>query len=523
MPSKRHATRSQEEERKARNALASRKHYHKRKTEERLAKSKEKSANLKRSKRIDEDRRAHLIERARSLKRESIAGRKHINDLKSEVSELKAQYALLADAPEVDATQAAEAIAAYQRARKNAKQFQKLTNESPADFDELWHMVAPKVADLNYRGESRDRSASTRQQLPDEVQLFICLLFLRQYPTYALLSFALGGLSALSLHHYIFRVLVALSKVDVLAISWPTDAEMAEHVKKPQAWPYADKKDIVCATDGTEIRVGRPVKGAIKNTHYSAKKRQYALNVLLIVLLSGVIIYCSPPTDTMNDQAFFNKLGLRARFEGKPWGLIADSGFTLNTAKQIKQGTTIIGVTPHKQPRGRKKAKKTAEKQARADRKVLDTTDKLQELKGKVKRRRKKAEPNLVSEELLEAGVALAPKVQVPSLTDTQKRQNVELSRMRVVVENTNARLKIYKVLGSKLRHYKVGSKNEKKTGITPALIVQVVAGLTNMHIKKRPCRSIDWVPEKVTTSDLRSAEGSVCDSESESDLEFNE
>ena len=39
-------------------------------------------------------------------------------------------------------------------------------------------------------------------------------------------------------------------------------------------------------------------------------------------------------------------------------------------------------------------------------------------------------------------------------LTDLQKRENVELSKTRVIVENTNRRLKMYKILGSKLRHY---------------------------------------------------------------------
>lgn len=82
---------------------------------------------------------------------------------------------------------------------------------------------------------------------------------------------------------------------------------------------------------------------------------------------------------------------------------------------------------------------------------------------------------------------------------------------MRVVVENTNARLKIYRVLGTKLRHYRPGAEKQDKC-ITPMLIVCVVAGLTNRHLRVSPCRSIDWVPEKVVPDDLQSAEGSECD-----------
>jgi hypothetical protein len=94
---------------------------------------------------------------------------------------------------------------------------------------------------------------------------------------------------------------------------------MAEHMKKPANWPYPDKANIVAATDGTEIKVARPTKNAIGNKHYSAKKKQYALNVLLVVMLSGVIIFCSPPFPKMNDQSLFNEFDIRQRFIGKPW------------------------------------------------------------------------------------------------------------------------------------------------------------------------------------------------------------
>lgn len=112
---------------------------------------------------------------------------------------------------------------------------------------------------------------------------------------------------------------MALSELDELAIKWPTDNKMKEHVKKPPNWPYPNKRNLVAAIDGTEIRVPRLSKYTIGNAHYSAKKRQYALNVLLVVLLSGVIIYCSPPTAKMNDQGLFNECGIRERFIGKPW------------------------------------------------------------------------------------------------------------------------------------------------------------------------------------------------------------
>lgn len=461
--------------------------------------------------------------RVRQLNMEVRAAKKRCERVSQEVDELLQKYVLAPEEPTTDDASAKAAEEAFERAYSNCDTLKLLTNETPGEFDELWQLVQEPLSKINYRGEKRQRSAGQRQLLPDRVQVFITLLFLRQYPTYALLSFAVGGLSRLSLHHYIFRVLTALSGLAQLEISWPTDAQMAEHMKKPANWPYPDKANIVAATDGTEIRVARPSKYAIGNKHYSAKKKQYALNVLLVVLLSGIIIFCSPPLPKMNDQSLFNEFKIRQRFISKPWGLIADSGFTLNSAAAQESDGNIIGITPIKQPRGRKKAKKAATKQAKAEAKAVKRTDKLLEQKGKKKKKRSKSEPKLIEEELIEVGVAPAPPVAIPSLSTSQKTHNIELSRMRVVVENTNARLKIYKVIGSKLRHYRPGGKHKAEKAITPSLIMQVVAGLTNRHIKKTPCRSMDWVPEKVTQDDLESLEGSTWGDEYSDQFESDE
>jgi len=491
--------------------------------EKKAAKAQARAEIQPKASKIDRDRQEHRKVRLKKLKREVKAGRRRVTILEREKDNLIRKYVLKAEEPEVDGAQAKAAEQAFERAYRDPGVLQRLTHETPEEFDELWQLVKEPLAKINYRGEKRQRSAGQRQLLPDRVQLFITLLFLRQYPTYALLSFTLGGLSHLSLHHYIFRVLTALSGLDALQISWPTDAEMAKHMKKPANWPYPDKANVVASTDGTEIKVARPTKYAIGNKHYSAKKKQYALNVLLVVLLNGIIIYCSNPLPKMNDQAMFNESDIRQRFIGKPWGLIADSGFTLNSATAQEKEGKIIGMTPIKQPRGRKKAKKALGKQEKAAARAQKKTDDVLKEKGKEKRKRSKTEPNLVSEEVLDAGVAHEPKMAVPSLTDSQKMQNVELSRMRVIVENTNARLKIYKVIGSKLRHYRPGAKSKDEKGITPALIMKIVAGLTNCHIKKSPCRSMDWVPEKVTEDDLESLEGSVWGDESSDEFESDE
>jgi len=397
----------------------------------------------------------------RTAKRLRVANR----ELEERVAELEKYKLRYKDEPPVTDEDAHNVKLSYEFARKHPARFEVLTGESLETFDELYELLAAPLAARNYKGEVRQRRAKCEPRVSDKLQLYITLLFLRQYPTYAVLLLALRGLDELTLHHYIHRVLRALESVEQLQIKWPSEDEFNELLKKQANWPFAHLRKVVCAIDGTEIRVGRPARNAIKNKHYSAKKKQYALNVLIVVRLDGVIIYCSNPEAKMNDQALWLATNLRARFVGKPYGIVADGGFTLNYQDKKKSGEDIIAFTPYKRPR------------------------------------RTKANP--------ERG----------RLSDEQKRRNAELSKTRVAVENTNRRLKMYKILGTKLRHYWPGKELNEDKGISPPLIMRVVAGLTNRSILRSPIRSMGWVPEKVTEDDLRSLEGS--DDESDADDVF--
>ena len=395
----------------------------------------------------------------------SAKGRRQIeeNRRRCEEQEEKEKYELqFEEEPDVIDEDVLNVRLAYEFARRYPVRFENATGETPESFDALFQVLEGPLSQRTYKGGLRQRAAPRPPRVSDQHQLFICLLFLRQYPTYNLLILFLRGLEELTLHHYIFRVLVALESLAELQIKWPSDAEFNELLKKQQSWPFPWLCKVVCAIDGTEIRVGRPSTNAMKNPHYSAKKKQYALNVLVVVRLDGVIIYCSDPTAKMNDQGLFKASGLRSRFIGKPYGICADGGFTLNYVDE-PEATKIIGVTPHKRPRASKK-------------------------KGVARGR----------------------------LSDEQKRCNAELSKTRVVVENTNRRLKNYKVIGAKLRHYRAGGSGVIKSGITPALIMRVVAGLTNRSIERLPLRKIDWQPQLVRDEDLLSCEGSDGEEECE-------
>jgi len=75
------------------------------------------------------------------------------------------------------------------------------------------------------------------------------------------------------------------------------------------------------------------------------------------------------------------------------------------------------------------------------------------------------------------------------SLTPEQKKYNKHLSQMRVVVENTIARVKQWKIMKGVFRHFRNG-----KGKLDINHILTIVMALTNLQIKIHPIRSSQWV-----------------------------
>jgi hypothetical protein len=413
----------------------------------------------RRSKKIDEETAANLEARLGKLKAQAAHLGKRITELQERELENEVDPSLKAEEPELADDAVHLLDAQYARLRTHTTHFERATGETPASFDKLYELLLPELRRRNYRGEIYKHTLPQQQRLPNHLQLYLCLLWLRRYPTYLDLFIAVG-VDQLSLHHYLHRVLRALESLEQLKIKWPTEEEFKEELKKQARSPFPWLHKVVCVVDGTEIKVGRPAKGALKNAHYSAKKKQYALNVLVITRLDGTIVFCSDPRPIMNDQGFWNELGLRDLFVGKDYGIGGDGGFTFNYKQKKRSVDDIISATPNKRPRRTKK----------------------NPTKGK--------------------------------LTAIQKRQNTELSRTRVIIENTNRRLKMYKIVGSKFRHYHAGAKVQSGKGITPALVMKVVAGLTNRYLKRHPLRDEGWQPRDVFDPDELSVAGSDCDDE---------
>lgn len=126
-------------------------------------KQKEKAAAMAKNRatvsKIDREKALDQELRMKKLSAEVIGVRERNKELRSERDGLLAKYVLGPDEPSTDDATAKAAEAALERALKGPGVMQRLTNETPEEFEELWALVQESLAKINYRGEVRQRSA----------------------------------------------------------------------------------------------------------------------------------------------------------------------------------------------------------------------------------------------------------------------------------------------------------------------------------------------------------------------------
>jgi len=171
---------------------------------------------------------------------------------------------------------------------------------------------------------------------------------------------------------------------------WPTDSEWTELKTKYHSRIHTEFSDVVAILDGTTVHVSTPKDPTESKSHYMYKKR-HAINFQVICDLGGRIVFLSKHAKGAHDQRDFNNSGIRERFVGKPYGLMADAIYTFNRKNDIR---------------------------------------------GLIK------------------GYAPLKKSKNQPLTILQKAFNVRLRISRALVENVNGRLKSWRVLGNKCLCY---------------------------------------------------------------------
>lgn len=180
-------------------------------------------------------------------------------------------------------------------------------------FESLWCEVNIYLKETPLLPTSEKRRVK-EYLLSDYFQFLLCLYVLRHAPTMKFLS-SWMGMSEATIKRYVKRVLLALDKVLGGEIKWPSDKEFEQYKKLVHLPSFLS--DLVCAVDGFEIKIYKPKEKDIAKKHKSGKKKQYSLNVMVVVLLNGIIIFLSEPRVGAHDQSHWNELKLRQRFEKK--------------------------------------------------------------------------------------------------------------------------------------------------------------------------------------------------------------
>ena len=264
-------------------------------------------------------------------------------------------------------------------------------------------------------------------------KLFATLVFFSLYPSEELLGAYLNEHGRTCMK-WVSQVLYAIGPILAKEIAWPTEDEFQAEKLKWQQLMDGVCEGVVCVIDGTEIQIEKPTK-PIRHPDNKNHQLTWSCKKKQHSLSVQVI-------SKLNGEMIFVSPAEKVHNDQQQWNsLDLRSRFIGKSYGIIADGGYTLN------PAGK-------------DPIIGKTPTKKQD--GK-----------------------LSPQA---------KRANTLLAQRRVVIENVNAQLKKWAILSHKFRHFNIkdGSPN-----IPIDLVVQFIAGLTNMRLKKRPLRQDGWLPPK--------------------------
>jgi hypothetical protein len=123
---------------------------------------------------------------------------------------------------------------------------------------------------------------------------------------------------------------------------------MNKHLENFNKWLFLMLNGCISVVGGTEIQILLPTTEPHKKKHYSVKKKQHLLNILVLVLLNGEIIYLSPINAGSCNQMIWNHENLQNLYESKPYGILGDGGFTFTWKNDPIE---VVSAKPKKCPK----------------------------------------------------------------------------------------------------------------------------------------------------------------------------
>jgi hypothetical protein len=213
----------------------------------------------------------------------------------------------------------------YPSLRRHEKQFRHLSGVSVNEFDELYRRfelawTKAEHARLHQRQRQRAIGGGGDYRLALDTQLLLVLVWLRHYPTTAVLGY-LFGVSQSTASRTITRLLPVLAAVEQTEIDPPTGRRrtLGEWVR--------DEPDLLAIFDATEQSVNKPKDDAQARAHFSGKQRRSTCKVTLQVNEDGLIRQLSATAPgSLHDVTHLRQSGLLAHVDSQTL-VVADAAF----------------------------------------------------------------------------------------------------------------------------------------------------------------------------------------------------
>ena len=228
--------------------------------------------------------------------------------------------------------------------------FRAMTGLAVGEFDALAAEVLPRLARAEYTRLARpDRRRAVgggrRYELPPRDRLLLALVWLRRYPTNAVLGY-LFGVSEPTARRVVGRLVPLLEAVGLAAMRLP---DPGAGRRRDLDALLADTPGLAVLVDTCEQRVQRPTDRDEADGYYSGKKKQHTLKVQVAVdeATGAVVDVADSVRGPTHDLTLLKGSGLLGRLP-PGLGALGDLGY-VGLADAHPQG---LGATPRRKPRG---------------------------------------------------------------------------------------------------------------------------------------------------------------------------
>jgi len=215
----------------------------------------------------------------------------------------------------------------YEKLRRRPGVFWSLTGHTVGAFEQLYDQLAGAIetyeeSRLNQRDRQRGIAAGGQYRHEVRDRLLLALIWLRVYPTYAVLGF-IFELDKSNVCRNLKPVLAMLREQIGNEIVWPDKQQR----QRKMAQFMQDFPEVAAIVDATEQPTQRPQAPDSQKSYYSGKKKRHTRKTQIVVGPDGEIMDISQTASgSRHDKKHYEASGVEQHLE-EDEAMMGDSGF----------------------------------------------------------------------------------------------------------------------------------------------------------------------------------------------------